>query len=181
METRSIGFFGRLALACRLLFDGLLAARAVQALETAPEAAPAPDPEPAAPEPPAEAPPTAALQLLALLQREGRFVDFIKQDVADETDADIGAGARVVHQGCRRALDQYLSIAPVRGEGEGDAITLEAGFDPGEVRLTGNVVGEPPFRGHLAHHGWKVTDISLPQLAEGHDAHIVAPAEVELS
>ncbi len=171
-----MGFFARLALAFRLLLDGALAGRAVSALEAAALPPPEPEPEPE-PEPPS---PTAALQLLTLFQREGRLVDFLRQDVADFPDADIGAAARVVHQGCRKVLDEYLSIAPVRTEGEGDPVTVAAGFDAGEVRLTGNVVGEPPFRGHLAHHGWRVTDITLPTLTEGHDARVVAPAEVEL-
>lgn len=158
----------------------------------APSAAPAPSPAPAvsapaaapvAPAPPAtpkEADPTAALQLLSLLQREARLVDFVQEDIAAYSDADIGAAARVVHEGCRKVLREHVSLAPVRAESEGSRLTLPAGFDAAAVRLTGNVVGQAPFTGTLAHRGWRATEVRLPQLAEGHDAHIVAQAEVEL-
>ena len=68
----------------------------------------------------------------------------------------------------------------MRSEPEGSRITLPAGFDAAAVRLTGNVVGQPPYAGSLSHRGWRVTEVRLPQLAERHDARVVAPAEVEL-
>lgn len=142
-----------------------------------------PAPEPVAVTPPAPAPqaaPAAALQLLGLLQREARFIDFIEEDIAAYGDADIGAAARVVHEGCRKVLREHFSLAPVRTEAEGSRITLPAGFDAAAIRLTGNVVGQPPFAGTLSHRGWRVTDTRLPRLADGHDAAIVAQAQVEL-
>ena len=158
----------------------------------APSAAPAPAPAPAvsapaaapvapvAPATPKEADTTAALQLLSLLQREARLVDFVQEDIAAYSDAEIGAAARVVHEGCRKVLREHVSLAPVRAESEGSRLTLAAGFDAAAVRLTGNVVGQAPFTGTLAHRGWRATEVRLPKLAEGHDAHIVAQAEVEL-
>jgi hypothetical protein len=86
----------------------------------------------------------------------------------------------VVHEGCRKVLREHVSLAPVRAESEGSRLTLAAGFDAAAVRLTGNVVGQAPFTGTLAHRGWRATEVRLPQLAEGHDARIVAQAEVEL-
>ncbi|HQV09641.1 MAG TPA: DUF2760 domain-containing protein, partial [Thauera sp.] len=127
-----------------------------------------------------ETTPEAALQLLGLLQREARFVDFVQEDVAAYSDADIGAAARVVHEGCRKVLGEHFSIEPVRSESEGSRITLAEGFDAAAVRLTGKVVGKPPFTGSLGHRGWRVTDTRLPKLAEGHDASVIAQAEVEL-
>ncbi|MDG4557778.1 MAG: DUF2760 domain-containing protein [Candidatus Contendobacter sp.] len=127
-----------------------------------------------------EAPPDSALQLLALLQREGRFVDFLEENVSAYSDAEIGGAARVVHEGCQKVLREYLSIEPTRTEAEGARLTLAAGFDAAAVRLTGNVVGQPPFTGTLTHRGWRVTEIRLPKLAEGHDVRVLAPAEVEL-
>jgi hypothetical protein len=124
--------------------------------------------------------PNAALQLLALLQQDGRFIDFLREDVTAYSDAEIGAAARVVHTGCRQALDRHFTMAPVRPESEGARITLQSGFDPAAVRLTGRVLGEPPFTGRLAHRGWRVTETRLPQVASGHDLSILAPAEVEL-
>ena len=138
--------------------------------------------QPAAPLPAAEQgfPDAAALQLLGLLQREARFVDFIREDVASYSDADIGAASRVVHEGCRKVLSEHFDIEPVRSEDEGSRITLAAGFDAAAVRLTGNVVGQPPFVGRLSHRGWRVTASRLPRLAETHDPAILAQAEVEL-
>ena len=123
---------------------------------------------------------TAALQLLGLMQREARFVDFIQEDVAPYTDAEIGAAARVVHEGCRKVLREHFAIAPVRTEAEGTRITLQAGFDAAAVRLTGNVVGQAPFTGTLGHRGWQVTEVKLPQLTDSRAAKVIAQAEVEL-
>ncbi len=177
----------------RVLFDGSFAAEAYRAhakdrrgLPPAPEPArlpeKAPDKPAPAPRPAAEAQPdtTSALQLLALLQREGRLVDFLEQDVATFSDADIGAAVRVVHEGCRKALHDHAKIVPVRAEEEGVKVTLEAGFSPAEVKLTGNVQGKPPYRGTLQHRGWRAVGLHLPTPTQGHDPEIIAPAEVEL-
>jgi hypothetical protein len=127
-----------------------------------------------------EATPDAALQLLSLLQKEARFLDFIKEDVSAFSDAEIGAAARVVHQGCSKAVSEHFSLAPVSNDPEGNRVTLNKGFDAASFRLTGNIVGDAPFTGTLVHKGWQVTDLRLPKLTEGHNAKIVAPAEVEL-
>ena len=122
----------------------------------------------------------AALQLLTLLQQDARFIDFIQEDLTGYSDADIGAAARVVHEGSKKTLNNYFTLESIRSEDEESKVTLPTGFNAAEVRLTGNVVGEAPFTGILVHKGWKVTDIKLPKLAEGHDTSIVAAAEVEL-
>jgi len=127
-----------------------------------------------------EATPDAALQLLALLQKEARFIDFIKEDVAAYSDADIGIAARVVHEGCNKAINEHFSLASVRPEAEGSKITLAKDFNAAEVRLTGNIIGQAPFTGTLIHKGWQVTDIRLPKLTQAHNAKILAAAEVEL-
>jgi hypothetical protein len=127
-----------------------------------------------------ETTPDAALQLLAILQREGRFIDFLEEEVGTFGDAEIGAAARVVHEGCRRALREHIKLAPVRTDEEGSRVTLPRGFDASEIRLTGNVVGEPPFTGTLQHRGWKADEIRLPQLSEKHNVRVLSPAEVEL-
>jgi len=127
-----------------------------------------------------EATPDAALQLLSLLQKEARFIDFIKEDVTAYGDADVGVAARVVHEGCNKVINEHFKLAVVREEQEGSKITLPKGFDAATVRLTGNIVGEAPFTGSLVHKGWQVTEIRLPKLTAGHNAKIIAPAEVEL-
>lgn len=149
----------------------------------APTAAPTPAPTPAPTAAPVilrEATPDAALQLLSLLQREARLIDFTQENLAGYADADIGAAARVVHEGCAKVLREHFTIEPVRAEAEGSRVTLEAGFDAASVRLTGNVVGQAPFKGSLSHRGWRATSVRLPKLAEAHDAKVLAPAEVEL-
>jgi len=127
-----------------------------------------------------EATPDAALQLLGLLQQEARFVDFLQENIASHADADIGAAVRVVHEGCRKVLKQHLELEPVRPESEGSRITLPQGFDASSVRVSGHIVGAPPFTGTLIHRGWRVSRITLPKLSESHDARVLAPAEVEL-
>jgi len=122
----------------------------------------------------------AALQLLALLQREARLIDFTQENLSAYSDADIGAAARVVHAGCGKVLREHFTLAPVRPETEGSRITLQAGFDAGAVRLSGNVVGSAPFKGSLSHPGWRATEVRLPTLAPGHDVTVLAQAEVEL-
>ena len=149
----------------------------------APAAAPAPAPV-AAPAPAAaplrEATPDAALQLLSLFQREARLIDFTQENLSGYSDADIGAAARVVHEGCSKVLREHFTIDAVRSEAEGSRVTLPEGFDASAVRLTGNVVGKAPFTGTLSHRGWRASSVRLPKLAEAHDAKVLAPAEVEL-
>ena len=123
---------------------------------------------------------TAAYQLLGLLQREARFVDFVQEDVTGYSDAEIGAAARVVHGGCRKVLREHIVLEAVRGEPEGSRVTLPAGFDATSTRVTGNVVGEPPFTGTLTHRGWRASEARLPQLADAEVARVIAQAEVEL-
>jgi hypothetical protein len=127
-----------------------------------------------------QAPTDAALQLLGLFQRDARLIDFTEENLADYADADIGAAARLVHEGCRKVLREHFTIAPVRPEEEETRITLNEGFDASAIRLTGNVVGKAPFKGTIRHRGWRINEVRLPKLSEGHDARICAQAEVEL-
>lgn len=148
-------------------------------LEQPPALAPAPEAKPLAA--PVSAPSSdAALHLLAALQREGRLVDFLEEDVAAFPDADVGAAARQVHEGCRKALRSLVRMEPVLPQKEGDAVTVPAGFDAGAIRLAGRVVGAPPFTGTLRHHGWRAVEVRLAA-PSGLDPRVVAPAEVELA
>jgi hypothetical protein len=175
MSSAAPSFFARLGLAFRVLGDATLAARVAAA-----DTPTAPAPAPRATEPAPEQTHAAGLALLALLQREGRLVDFLQEDVASFSDAEIGAAARVVHTGSRKVLAQYLTLAPVLHEAEGAAVQVPAGFDAGRIRLTGNVAGQPPFRGTLKHHGWVATSVRLPAVSSALDPKVIAPAEVEL-
>ena len=126
-----------------------------------------------------------AVQMLALLQREGRFVDFVREDVAAYSDAQIGAAVRDIHAGCRRALDRYMTLQAVVAGREGDAVTIgqDQPFDPASFHLVGNVTGQPPFRGTLLHSGWRVAQVQLPPLPpQGTSGRtIVAPAQIEVA
>lgn len=128
----------------------------------------------------ARAPDDAALLLLGLLQKEGRLIDFLQDDIQTCPDEQVGAAARIVHQGCRRVLADHLPIVPIRQESEGSRLTLIPGFDSSQIRPTGQVVGDPPFTGTLVHRGWKVAETRLPKVAPTRDLRILAPAEVEL-
>jgi hypothetical protein len=122
----------------------------------------------------------AALQLLTLLQRDARLVDFAQESIEGYSDADIGAAVRPIHQGFRKVLRDYFTIEPIRSEIEGTRITLNEGFDASTIRLCGRVVGAPPFVGPLCHRGWRATNVRLPKLSAGHDVTVLAQAEVEL-
>jgi hypothetical protein len=133
----------------------------------------------------AEQPPeqvhASSLFLLSMLQREGRLIDFLQEEVASFSDAEVGAAARVVHEGCRKVVRQYLSLEPVVKDTEGASVSVPLGFDAQRIRLTGNVAGHPPFTGALRHHGWATSVVRLPAVPTAIDPKILAPAEVELS
>ncbi len=186
MAEPKLSFVARLILAFRVFFRLLSDAefastvRDMASGETVAEPQPAKGWQAVPPQRLKESAPEAALQLLGLLQQGGRFVDFLEEDVSRFSDEQVGAAARVVHDGCRKVVHEHLDIEPVRSEEEGSRITLESGFDAASVRVTGNVVGHPPSSGTLVHRGWRTGDIRLPKLTQGHDVGVLAPAEVEL-
>ena len=120
------------------------------------------------------------VQVLSLLQKKGRFIDFLQEDVSAYEDSQIGAAVRNIHKGCREAVSEYMKIEPVMRDSEGNEVTVEEGFDPSAIRVTGNVAGGPPFRGVLRHSGWRVTGTGMPSLPEKQDLSIIEPAEVEV-
>ena len=121
-----------------------------------------------------------AVQMLALLQRDGRLIDFLAEDVAPYPDAQLGAAVRSVHDSCRKALERYVKLEPVIVSDEDHPVTVQAGFDPASIKVIGNVVGKPPFRGLLRHRGWRAVEVNLPSLPEGAGRSVVARAEVEI-
>ena len=141
-------------------------------------------PQPQASPKPVEMPPervhASGLAVLSMLQRDGRLIDFLQEDMAAFSDAEIGAAARVVHAGCRKVFSEYFAIEPALKDAEGATIQVPAGFDAQRIRLTGNIAGQPPFRGTLKHHGWVATAVRLPTVSETLDPRVLAAAEVEL-
>ncbi len=142
------------------------------------ESKPAAVVEAASPPPPDRG--EAALRLLALLQQEGRLVDFLEEDLAPYSDAQIGSAVRTIHSGCRAVLRERLDLAPILPGAEGATVTVERGFDPAAVRVTGNVHGEPPYQGVLRHPGWRSAAFRMPDSTGNRDHSILAPAEVEV-
>ena len=140
---------------------------------------PAP-PVPAAPPAERKAFEERAVQMLSILQKNGRLIDFLKEDIAGYDDSQIGRAVRDIHKGCRETLEEHVRIEPVMKESEGTIVSVNKGFDPSAIRLTGNVVGDPPFRGTIRHSGWRATATSLPPIPESRDASIIEPAEVEI-
>jgi len=152
-------------------------------------AGPKETPAPVAEAPPAKKPvekPAAprrseAVTLLAALQREARLVDFVQESLGEYSDAQVGAAVRDVHRDCRAALERWFGLQPVVGGQEGEAVDVPAGFDAARFRLSGNVAGQPPYRGTLCHHGWQAARCELPAwTGSATAALVVAPAEVEL-
>jgi hypothetical protein len=121
-----------------------------------------------------------SLLLLSLLQREGRLVDFLQEDLQTFDDAQIGAAVRNIHETCRTTLNKYVAPEPIIDKEEGASITVDAGFDPNSIKLTGNVSGRPPFKGTLQHRGWRTVGLNLPTLSGSQDPAVIAPAEVEI-
>lgn len=167
------GSLARLGLACRafsrVLGDAALAERIQPLLE--PPAEEAVKPPRLSPEP---------LRLLALLQREGRLLDFLLEDIGAATDDQVGAGVRELHRQAQNVIKEHLVLEPVLAKSEGETVEVPPQFDPSAIRLTGNVTGQPPFRGILQHHGWRVKNYTLPIPPEGQDPFVLAAAEVEL-
>ena len=185
-----LSFFRRLSIAVACFFRALgdtgFAAQVGRLSEHPEIPLPKPSelPRVSVPSKPVELPPerlhASGLGLLAMLQREGRLIDFLLEDLAGFPDADIGAAARAVHSGCRKVLAQCLTLAPVLTDSEGAAVVVPTGFDANRIRLTGNIVGAGPFRGILKHHGWATTSVRLPTVSEALDPRVLAPAEIEL-
>jgi hypothetical protein len=154
--------------------------------KTAPEIAHVQAPQPAVIQAPPPAPPaqnTAEAEIVAffaLLQEKGRLVDFLMEDLASYEDAEIGAAARVVHEGCKQVLQEHFKIHAISEADEGSQITVPAGFAADEYRLVGKISGEPPFTGKLVHKGWKTDAVKLPRLVDTRRLPAIAPAEVEL-
>ena len=152
-----------------------------------PEAPPVPKevPEEERPPSPSEKPEPGAspspepfvAAFLGALQREGRFLDFLNEDLEAYDDAQIGAAVRTIHRGLKTAVFEMIKLKPVIEAQEGSEIVIEEGFNPKEIKLIGNVKGRPPFKGFLRHPGWRYEKIELPKPRSD---RILAPAEVEI-
>lgn len=120
------------------------------------------------------------LHLISVLQREGRLLDFFSENLDDYEDEAIGAAVRTIHENCKKAMEKYLTLAPVIDTPEEEEMEIPSGFDPARIKLLGNVAGDPPFKGVVQHRGWRAEKIELPTLSGTKASDILAPAEVEI-
>jgi hypothetical protein len=186
-----MNFWERISLAFRCFFSILFHAeipdditeKLLKPSAPAPEAAP-----PAAPisrlkeaGPPVAESFDRAVQMLALLQRDGRLIDFLAENISPYPDAQLGAAVRSIHETCRKVLGDYVKLEPILDSEEDQPVSVPAGFDPAAIKLIGNVTGALPVRGVLRHKGWRVKEVSLPPLPQGAGRMVIAQAEVELS
>jgi hypothetical protein len=146
----------------------------------APAQAPVVFPSPKLEEPPRESV-DRAVQILALLQRDGRLIDFFTEDISPYSDAQIGAAVRELQQSCRQSLERYMKLEPIINSEEGGPVTVQSDVNPAAIKMVGKVIGQPPLRGVLRHRGWRVAHIQLPPLPDGEGRSVIAPAEVEIS
>jgi hypothetical protein len=124
-------------------------------------------------------PADGALQILGILQRDSRLVDFLMEDIDVHADDQVGAAVREVHKQCRESLTRYVRLEPVIDGVEG-TFAKAPSADPNVVKFIGNVPAKPPAGGTLRHKGWRAAKVDLPALGAGQDAAIVAPAEIEI-
>lgn len=174
----------------RILGDAAFAERVARAeAEPGATSAPAAEPAPkrsaaATPAPVAAAPMvrrSEAITLLAVLQREGRLVDFLQEPIDAYPDAQVGSAVREIHRETRQALERIFGLVPAIPTTEGAPHRVAAGCDPARVHLTGQVAGAPPYNGTVVHPGWEATRCDLPEWTGSDSAvRIVAPAEVEV-
>jgi Domain of unknown function (DUF2760) len=168
-----------LLVALLVLVFAVTGAKASAPEEPVQVAAPAPAPI----QPPTPAANQAEAEIVAffgLLQEKGRLVDFLMEDITPYEDAEVGAAARVIHQGGRQVLQEYFQITPISEAAEGTQVTVPAGYSTDQFRLVGKLTGEPPFTGTLLHKGWKTEFVKLPRIVNPERLPSIAPAEVEL-
>ncbi|HLG99066.1 MAG TPA: DUF2760 domain-containing protein [Bryobacteraceae bacterium] len=159
-----------------ILFTGQLPREIAERLGFAAPRPPAPAPKPA----PQARPADGALQILGILQRDSRLIDFLMEDISAYSDDQVGAAVRTLHDQSRESLNRYLHLVPVIDGVEGSFTKLDTN-DPASVKLLGNVPvkGRAPG-GLLRHKGWRADKVDLPPVPSGQNANILAPAEVEI-
>jgi uncharacterized protein DUF2760 len=120
-----------------------------------------------------------ALQILSILQRDSRLLDFLMEDVAGYSDGQIGAVARALHDQCRESVSRYVTLQPVI-EGVEGTFTRAPSTDADLVKFIGNVPAQLPSGGILRHKGWRAAKVDLPTLGATADVTVLAPAEIEI-
>lgn len=163
-----------------LLFSGELSGETLQALNLQRRgAAGAPPKSTVAAAAPVARISDGALQMLSIMQRDSRLVDFLQEDIASYSDDQVGAAVRELHDQCRDSIARYVTLAPVIDGVEG-TYAKTPGQDASLVKFVGNVPAQPPTGGTLRHKGWRAVKVDLPALPAKQDATVIAPAEIEI-
>ncbi len=117
------------------------------------------------------------MQILSILQRDARLVDFLMEDISAYSDEQVGAAVRDVQEQARKTMLRYLQLSPVIDGVEGAYVKSDAA-EASALKLIGNVPasGKAPG-GTLRHKGWKAEKVDLPA---GSPTRIVAAAEIEV-
>jgi hypothetical protein len=158
-----------------LLFHGELSAETMDALRLSRAVVQAASPAAA----PAARTSDGALQILGILQRDSRLVDFLMEDISGYADDQIGAAVRELHDQCRDSVARYITLQPVIDGVEG-TFAQAPSTDPNLIKFVGNVPAKPPSGGTLRHKGWRAARVDLPALAVKQDPAVIAPAEIEI-
>jgi hypothetical protein len=161
-----------------VLFLGALSETSLTALHLSRREAAA-APKAAAPTPAAARPSDGALQMLGILQRDSRLIDFLMEDIGSYSDDQVGAAVREMHNQCRESLRRYVTLQPVIDGVEG-TFAKAPSSDPNAVKFVGNVPATPPSGGTLRHKGWRAAKVDLPAVAARQDVSVIAPAEIEI-
>jgi hypothetical protein len=158
-----------------LLFGGTLPADIVSFLGLIPTSE-IPKPPPPKPE---IKPEDGALQLLGMLQRDARILDFFMEDITPYSDDQVGAAARDIHSNTREMLIRHFAPVPVIDAVEGTSV--KSSGDAATTKFIGNVPASgKPSGGILRHKGWRASTASLPKLNTRQDLAVLAPAEIEV-
>jgi hypothetical protein len=136
------------------------------------------------PTPPAEThkPTDGALQLLGILQRDARLIDFLMEDISGYADDQVGAAVRSLHADCRSSLNRHFGLTPVIDSVEGTFHKLDVSKAPdaNRIKLLGHVPASGKASGGiLRHRGWAVSSLNLPPIGK-QEVVVLAPAEIEI-
>lgn len=123
--------------------------------------------------------PPAAYQILYLLQKEGRLIDMLHENIGDYDDETLGGAFRKLHEDLQELIKERFILEPVLNEEEGNTITLDS-IDPDSVKVSGKVPAEGPFTGELIHKGWRLKECKLPEMVDGWKGDVIAQAEIEI-
>ncbi len=163
----------RLLIAIQAFINTLLNPETAQRVALAINPPPPPPPEP-------EGPPCFDLRVLSLLQRDGRLIDFLMENIDSFDDAQIGSAVRDIHARCRKTLLDHFTIEPIGGA-EGSTLQVHIGYDPATTRLVGQVAGSGPWKGTISHSGWQATSVKIPEIPGAFgEVPVLHPVEVEI-